>query len=102
MFFHLNNYKHFSNSLDNTPSSSLEAVAATALSTAVSAPLDWQDSEDECLGDEDWASQIAAELLQTLSDAEKKRQEIINGKVFPRILESRSVVDGWSAYQELD
>lgn len=42
------------------------------------APRQWVDSEDECLGDEDWASQIAADILQTLTDAEKKRQEIIN------------------------
>lgn len=73
-----------SNSLDNTPSSSLEAVAATA-NTTVIAPRQWVDSDDECLGDEDWASQIAADLLQTLTDAEKKRQEIINGK-FPCFL----------------
>lgn len=66
--------------MDNTPSSSLEAVAATATATAVSVQLDWEGSDDECLGDEDWASQIAAEVLQTLSDAEKKRQEIINGE----------------------
>lgn len=66
--------------MDNTPSSSLEAVAATA-NTAVIPTLEWEDTDDECLGEEDWASQIAAELLQSLSDAEKKRQEIINGEL---------------------
>lgn len=47
---------------------------------AVIAPREWAESDDECLGDEDWASQIASELLQSLTDAEKKRQEIINGE----------------------
>lgn len=45
-------------------------------------PRPWVDSdfrEDE--GDEDWASQIDTEVLQTLSDSEKKRQEIINGEL---------------------
>lgn len=72
-----------SSSLDNTPSSSLEAVAAsTTANVAVIAPREWAESDEECLGDEDWASQIASELLQTLTDAEKKRQEIINGRSY--------------------
>lgn len=68
----------FSNSLDNPPSYSLEPVAATATAnTTVAAPREWVDSDDECL-DEDWASHISADILQGLTDGEKKRQEIIN------------------------
>lgn len=65
-----------------SPSTSLEAVGAPAGQGIVSsvAPRQWVDSEDEA-GDleADWSSNVSADILQTLSDAEKKRQEIING-----------------------
>lgn len=65
-----------------SPSTSLEAVGAPAGQGIVSsvAPRQWVDSEDEA-GDleADWSSNVSPDILQTLSDAEKKRQEIING-----------------------
>lgn len=65
-----------------SPSTSLEAVGAPAGQGIVSlvAPRQWVDSEDEA-GDlePDWSSNVGADVLQSLSDAEKKRQEIING-----------------------
>lgn len=65
-----------------SPSTSLEAVGAPAGQGIVSlaTPRQWVDSEDEA-GDleADWSSNVGADILQTLSDAEKKRQEIING-----------------------
>lgn len=67
-------------SLDS-PSTSLEAVGApTAGQGTVPVPRQWVDSEDEA-GDleADWSSNVDADLLQTLSKDEKKRQEIING-----------------------
>lgn len=72
-------------SLDS-PSTSLEAVGAPAGQGTVPAPRQWVDSEDEA-GDleADWSSNVSAEILQTLSDAEKKRQEIINGKYWSAI-----------------
>jgi Rho guanine nucleotide exchange factor 12 len=41
----------------------------------------WIDSDDECNGElveTDWTSNVSIDILQTLSDAEKKRQEVIN------------------------
>ncbi|EDW32391.1 GL10452 [Drosophila persimilis] len=35
--------------------------------------------DDEDLNEADWSSMVAAEMLAALTDAEKKRQEIING-----------------------
>lgn len=67
-----------------SPSTSLEAVGApTAGQGTIPAPRQWVDSDDEA-GDciVDWSSNVAADILQTLSDGEKKRQEIINGKSF--------------------
>lgn len=65
-----------------SPSTSLEAVGApTAGQGTIPAPRQWVDSDDEagdCIAD--WSSNVAADILQTLSDGEKKRQEIINGK----------------------
>lgn len=47
---------------------------------ASTAPKQWIDSEDETFEIEaDWSSNISGDILQTLSDGEKKRQEIING-----------------------
>lgn len=44
-------------------------------------PRQWVDSEDEAGELEaDWSSHVGAEFLHTLSDTEKRRQEIINGK----------------------
>ncbi|XP_059622198.1 uncharacterized protein LOC132265518 [Phlebotomus argentipes] len=71
-----------SNSLDS-PSISFEAVGASTAGAAshhaVSA-RQWVESDDEAAGDleTDWSSNVAADILQNLSDAEKKRQEIIN------------------------
>ena len=43
-------------------------------------PRIWVDSEDEAGEPEaDWSSHVSADILQTLSDTEKRRQEIING-----------------------
>jgi len=40
------------------------------------------ESEDEDdVNEADWSSMVAAEVLAALTDAEKKRQEIINGKL---------------------
>ncbi|XP_059226165.1 uncharacterized protein LOC106086517 isoform X2 [Stomoxys calcitrans] len=36
------------------------------------------DEEDDLINEADWSSNVAAEILATLTDAEKKRQEIIN------------------------
>lgn len=38
------------------------------------------ESDDEDLNEADWSSIVAVEMLAALTDAEKKRQEIINGK----------------------
>lgn len=66
-------------SLDS-PSTSLEAVGApTAGQGTVPVPRQWVDSETETGDLEDWSSNVAADTLQTLSKAEKERQEIING-----------------------
>lgn len=68
-------------SLDS-PSTSLEAVGApTAGQGTVPTPRQWVDSEDEAAGDleADWSSNVDADVLQTLSKDEKKRQDIING-----------------------
>lgn len=47
---------------------------------AANAPKQWVDSDDEtCDIEADWSSNISGDILQTLSDGEKKRQEIING-----------------------
>lgn len=58
----------------------MEAVAPTAGQGTIPAPRQWVDSDDE-VGDciADWSSNVAADILLTLSDGEKKRQEIING-----------------------
>lgn len=37
------------------------------------------DDEDD-VNEADWSSMVAAEMLAALTDAEKKRQEIINGR----------------------
>jgi len=44
-------------------------------------PKQWNlESEDEDdVNEADWSSMVAAEMLAALTDAEKKRQEIING-----------------------
>lgn len=50
---------------------------------SAAAPRQWVDSEDEtCDIEVDWSSNISVDILQTLSDGEKKRQEIINGTVY--------------------
>lgn len=77
-----------SSGLEN-PSHSLEPIIATPQVQAaiqqqlnVSGPRQWVDSEDDtCLQElvPDWGSNVAPEVLQTLTDHEKKRQEIING-----------------------
>lgn len=62
----------------------MEAVGApTAGQGTITVPRQWVDSETET-GDleADWSSNVAADTLQTLSKAEKERQEIINGKWF--------------------
>ncbi|GAB0090163.1 hypothetical protein DMENIID0001_048550 [Sergentomyia squamirostris] len=71
-----------SNSLDS-PSISFEAVGApppTAGTHVGLAPRSWVESDEEGGGDceTDWSSNVASDVLATLSDAEKKRQEIIN------------------------
>lgn len=50
----------------------------------VSAPRQWVDSEDETgePPEADWSSHVSADILHTLSDAEKRRQEIINGEFY--------------------
>ncbi|XP_031622413.1 uncharacterized protein LOC116340198 isoform X2 [Contarinia nasturtii] len=62
----------------NSPS--LEAVSTPiGHQVASCAPRQWVDSEDEG-GDQeaDWSSHVSPDILQTLSDTEKRRQEIIN------------------------
>lgn len=39
------------------------------------------ESDDEDLNEADWSSIVPVEMLAALTDAEKKRQEIINGKL---------------------
>lgn len=48
---------------------------------------EWNDSEDEGNFEPeiDWSSNIAPEILATLCDAEKKRQEVINGEWIDRL-----------------
>lgn len=41
--------------------------------------FDEDDEEDDL--ETDWSSKISAEILETLTDVEKKRQEIINGEL---------------------
>lgn len=38
------------------------------------------DIEDDIFSEADWSSHVPSEILSNLSDIEKKRQEIINGK----------------------
>ncbi|XP_055694236.1 uncharacterized protein LOC129796382 isoform X3 [Lutzomyia longipalpis] len=71
-----------SNSLDS-PSISFDGVGAPPAGAGAHpglAPRQWVESEDEGGGDleTDWSSNVAADILHALSDAEKKRQEIIN------------------------
>lgn len=73
-----------------SPSTSLEAVGTPhgqqtptphqthSIFTQLHAPHQWVDSEDE--DEADWSSHVSADILHTLSDTEKRRQEIINGK----------------------
>lgn len=64
----------------NSPS--LEAVATPGHHGVVTCtPRQWVDSEDEIGEPEtDWSSHVDPDILRTLSDTEKRRQEIINGK----------------------
>lgn len=62
----------------NSPS--LEAVGTPIGHQVACTPRQWVDSEDEAGEPEaDWSSHVSADILQTLSDTEKRRQEIING-----------------------
>ncbi|KAJ6646299.1 Rho guanine nucleotide exchange factor 11 [Pseudolycoriella hygida] len=74
------NFASSSSSLSSSPSTSLEAVGAPAAGQGtIPVPRQWVDSDDEagdCIAD--WSSNVAADILLTLSDGEKKRQEIIN------------------------
>lgn len=66
-----------------SPSTSLEAVGTPVghQGVVLCAPRQWVDSEDEAGELEaDWSSHVSADILHTLSDTEKRRQEIINGK----------------------
>lgn len=66
----------------NSPS--LEAVSTPTGHQGVAscAPRQWVDSEDEAGEPEaDWSSHVGPDILHTLSDTEKRRQEIINGKL---------------------
>lgn len=65
----------------NSPS--LEAVGTPIGHQGVVSctPRQWVDSEEEAGEPEaDWSSHVSADILNTLSDTEKRRQEIINGK----------------------
>jgi hypothetical protein len=73
----------------DSPSTSLEQVGVTAQATLVGVCFptqptarQWIDSDDDGgnveLVEADWSSNVAIDILQTLSDAEKKRQEVIN------------------------
>lgn len=42
---------------------------------------DFEIEDDDDLNDADWSSNVPADVLTSLSDTEKKRQEIINGRV---------------------
>lgn len=67
-------------------SNATQSVGGTVLSTStvgvLSTAREWVYSDDETGGDPfeaaDWSSMVAADILQTLSKAEKERQEIIN------------------------
>lgn len=63
-------------------SASLEAVTAPTTNTGnLLSPRQWLESDDENNDFEaDWSSNVSPDVLQTLSVAEKKRQEVINGK----------------------
>jgi len=86
-------YRHFSgsstsslSSSTNSPSTSMEQVGINATQPSTLFPTQptarhWIDSDDECNGElveTDWTSNVGTDILQTLSDAEKKRQEVIN------------------------
>lgn len=56
------------------------------------APRQWVDSEDEGDAEADWSSHVSPDILNTLSDTEKRRQEIINGKnIFSAPIKSNKV-----------
>lgn len=58
----------------------MEAVGTPIGHQVACTPRQWVDSEDEAGEPEaDWSSHVSADILQTLSDTEKRRQEIING-----------------------
>lgn len=71
----------FSNRL-GSPSTSLEAVGTTGQHGVVTCtPKQWEGSDDETGELEaDWSSHVSADILHTLTDSEKRRQEIINGE----------------------
>lgn len=71
----------FSNRL-GSPSTSLEAVGTTGQQGVVTCtPKQWEGSDDETGELEaDWSSHVSADILHTLTDSEKRRQEIINGE----------------------
>lgn len=62
----------------------MEVVATPTAGGAtggIPASREWVYSDDEAGELEaDWSSNVAADMLQKLSKAEKERQEIINGK----------------------
>lgn len=65
----------------DSPSTSLEVVGATTTNLCtVTIPRQWVDSDEEhgIETEADWSSNVDPEILKTLSDAEKKRQEVIN------------------------
>lgn len=70
----------------DSPSVSMEVVSAPTLATVVSMSTtrEWMYSDDEAGAEPeaDWSSNVASEVLQNLSKAEKERQEIINGTIY--------------------
>lgn len=65
-----------------SPSTSLEAVGTTGGQPGVVTcmPKQWEGSDEEGGEVETiWSTHVSADIMHTLTDSEKRRQEIING-----------------------
>lgn len=77
----------------DSPNISLDTVGTnTTGQSSMPIPQQWVDSDDEADLEVDWSSNVAPDILQSLSEAEKKRQEIINGKLIYTFVSIRSLL----------
>lgn len=63
-------------------SSNASFLGGTAAGGQMARHWNFESDEEDDLNEADWSSNVSAEVLASLTDAEKKRQEIINGNFF--------------------